>query len=352
MESTYTIVVSDTDVLSKLCGSNDSNLRLIEQHLGVPVFACGNELSVADADSVMQKRFRQIVDRITYEASKGAEPNEDMIYSILHDNFNNSFESSENNFSSLSSFKNEDFLDNSKSINQALSEIQSNSCNFSDLYIQIPGGVKRIYPKTLGQAKLVQCMRSHDMVFAIGPAGCGKTFLVVAQALNLLLSHKKRKLILTRPVVEAGESLGFLPGDLEQKINPYLRPLYDAMENLLPREILRRMDESGMIEIAPLAYMRGRTLDNCVVLLDEAQNTTVEQMKMFLTRMGDGSKVFITGDISQIDLPKRQRSGLVHAKNILSKIEEIGFLELDGEDVVRNPLVKKIIQAYEDAKEE
>ena len=135
-------------------------------------------------------------------------------------------------------------------------------------------------------------------------------------------------------------------------MDPYLRPLYDAMESLLPREILRRMDESGMIEIAPLAYMRGRTLDNCIVLLDEAQNTTVEQMKMFLTRMGDGSKVFITGDISQIDLPKRVRSGLVHAKNVLSNIEEICFLELDGEDVVRNPLVKKIIQAYEDAKEE
>ncbi|MCQ2595291.1 MAG: PhoH family protein [Treponemataceae bacterium] len=350
MESTYTIVVSDSEILSKLCGTNDSNLRLIEQHLGVPVFACGNELTVADADSVLQRRFRQIVDRIAYEVSKGAEPGADMIHSILHDNYKNNFEPNQNGFSDFS--RDDDFSDNSQTIDQALAEMQSNSCNFSDLYIQIPGGVRRIYPKTLGQAKLVQGMRSHDMVFAIGPAGCGKTFLAVAQALQLLLSRQKRKLVLTRPVVEAGESLGFLPGDLEQKINPYLRPLYDAMESLLPREILRRMDESGMIEIAPLAYMRGRTLDNCIVLLDEAQNTTVEQMKMFLTRMGDGSKVFITGDISQIDLPKRVRSGLVHAKNVLSNIEEICFLELDGEDVVRNPLVKKIIQAYEDAKEE
>ena len=190
------------------------------------------------------------------------------------------------------------------------------------------------------------------MVFCTGSAGSGKTFLAVAEALRLVLSHKKNKIIITRPVVEAGESLGFLPGDLEQKIDPYLRPLRDAMEAIVTPETVRKLSEAGIIEVAPLAYMRGRTLNNAVIILDEAQNTTCTQMKMFLTRMGDNSKVFITGDPTQIDLPKKTPSGLVHSISILYKIEDIGFMELTADDVVRNHLVKKIVRAYENEKQE
>ena len=178
------------------------------------------------------------------------------------------------------------------------------------------------------------------MVFASGPAGSGKTFLAIAESLRLLLSHKVSSIILTRPVVEAGESLGFLPGDLQDKINPYIRPLYDAMNSLLPRDTVKRLSENGIIEVAPLAYMRGRTLD-------EAQNTTVEQMKMFLTRMGENTKMFITGDRTQTDLPRKIPSGFVNALNILGNVEGVSVVELTAEDIVRNELVKKIIRAYE-----
>ena len=169
----------------------------------------------------------------------------------------------------------------------------------------------------------------------------------MASALSLVLSRTVRKLVLTRPVVEAGESLGFLPGDLEQKISPYLRPLYDAMESLVSPETVRKLEDSRMIEIAPLAYMRGRSLDNCAVILDEAQNTTKEQMKMFLTRLGEGSRAIITGDPTQVDLPTRAESGLSHAVRVLAGIPDIGIIALDNRDVVRSPLVKKIVQAYE-----
>jgi phosphate starvation-inducible PhoH-like protein len=190
-------------------------------------------------------------------------------------------------------------------------------------------------------------MRSCDISFCIGPAGTGKTFLAIAEALYLVLSRKMRKLVLTRPVVEAGASLGFLPGDMAQQINPSLRPLYDAMETLVPYEMIHRMEENHAIEIAPLAYMRGRSLNDCVVILDEAQNTTKEQMKMFLTRIGSGARAVITGDTTQIDLPRRVASGLLHAVSILSGIEGIYFACLHTGDVVRNPLIKKIIQAYD-----
>ena len=213
--------------------------------------------------------------------------------------------------------------------------------------ISVPGSIRKIYPHSQNQADYIALMRKYDLVFCSGAAGSGKTFLAVAEALRLVLTHKCSKLIISRPVVEAGESLGFLPGDMEQKINPYLRPLYDAMEYILPRDAVRRLTESGIIETAPLAYMRGRTLNNAAVILDEAQNTTSAQMKMFLTRMGKNSKVFITGDITQIDLPKKTLSGLAQALSLLGNIEGIGMIYLTAEDVVRNPLVKKIVRAYE-----
>ena len=196
----------------------------------------------------------------------------------------------------------------------------------------------------------MEAFRKSTMVFATGPAGCGKTFLAVAESLRLLLSHRVSSIILVRPIVEAGESLGFLPGDMQDKINPYLRPLYDSMSACIPAEILKKLQENGIIEAVPLAYMRGRTLNNAAVILDEAQNATCGQMKLFLTRIGENSKVFITGDVTQIDLPHRIPSGLVQALGILRNIEEISMVELDSEDVMRSPLVKKIVRAYENDK--
>lgn len=207
---------------------------------------------------------------------------------------------------------------------------------------------KMIYPKTFGQLNFFKAMKDHDMTFAIGPAGTGKTYLAVVYAVFSLKHNHVKKIILTRPAVEAGENLGFLPGDLKEKVDPYLRPLYDALYDMLGLENTNRYIEKGIIEIAPLAYMRGRTLDNAFVILDEAQNTLPSQMKMFLTRMGNDSKLVINGDITQIDLKKDQPSGLIDAKRRLSGIKEIAFAYLDESDVVRHPLVKRILTKYED----
>ena len=308
MESEYTIVVPDIDVLSCVCGTNDKNLELIEEHLGVPIYIKGNELSVENQTPEICEKFQFVVDRIIDEIHAGGKSSEDVIFTVLN---------------------------------------TEKKVNADEVVIVIPGAVRRIYPRTQHQAEYVDMLQKKDMVFALGSAGSGKTFLAVAEALRLILSHRKNKLIITRPVVEAGENLGFLPGDLEDKIDPYLRPLRDAMESILPVENVKRLFEAGIIEVAPLAYMRGRTLNNAVIILDEAQNTTVSQMKMFLTRMGENSKVFVTGDPSQIDLPKKCTSGLIHSVNILRNIEDIGFMTLTAEDVVRNNLVKKIVRAYE-----
>lgn len=204
-----------------------------------------------------------------------------------------------------------------------------------------------IKPKTINQQKLVYAIRENDLVFALGPAGTGKTYISVALAVKALKNKQVKKIIITRPAVEAGETLGFLPGDLKEKLDPYLRPIYDALFDMVPSEKLRYYMENNVIEIAPLAYMRGRTLNNAFILLDEAQNTTPSQIKMFLTRMGPNSKVIVTGDTSQIDLPKKQKSGLITSVQILRNVEGIGFVELSGKDVIRHKIVKDIIGAYE-----
>ncbi len=217
---------------------------------------------------------------------------------------------------------------------------------FSD-HLLITERGKKIRPKTIGQKKYVEALRRYDIVFGIGPAGTGKTYLAMAMAVFALKNKIVQRLVLTRPAVEAGEHLGFLPGDLHDKVDPYLRPLYDALYDLMGVETFLRNREKGIIEVAPLAYMRGRTLDDSFIILDEAQNTTSEQMKMFLTRMGFGSKAVITGDITQVDLPRGKYSGLIEVMNILGRIPDIAFIHLSDQDVVRHNLVQKIIQAYE-----
>lgn len=308
MDTEYTVVVPDVEILSGVCGTNDNNLKLIEEYLGIPVFTRGNELSVDTDDDSLREKFRFIIDRIVDELEDGSKNSADIIASVLN---------------------------------------VDKKADMNSISIVVPGAIRKVYPHTQHQAEYIQSMREKNMVFCIGSAGSGKTFLAVAEALRLLLTHKVSRIVITRPVVEAGESLGFLPGDLNDKMTPYLRPLYDSMELVLPKDSVRRLLESESVEIAPLAYMRGRTLNNSVVILDEAQNTTKEQMKMFLTRMGENSKVFVTGDETQVDLPKKVSSGLKHAVSLLEGIEEIAVNRLGAEDVVRNPLVQKIVKAYE-----
>jgi phosphate starvation-inducible PhoH-like protein len=214
------------------------------------------------------------------------------------------------------------------------------------------GSRRRIGAKTLAQRHYIDLMRKHDVVFAIGPAGTGKTYLAMAMAIAALNRHEVARVVLTRPAVEAGEKLGFLPGTMAEKVNPYLRPLYDALGDMMDFEKSTRLVERGAIEVAPLAFMRGRTLNDAFVILDEAQNTTPEQMKMFLTRLGFDSKAVVTGDITQVDLPPDKRSGLIEATSVLHGVEGIGFMSFDERDVVRHPLVQSILRAYERAREE
>ncbi len=316
MEEAFALVLEGTDSLADFCGANDANLREMEELLGSPVFCRGNEILIESSDPLHRDTFSKLVAELKRHAQEGQLPSPELV----------------------------------RTLHASLSGAAGETASLREAFIQIPGGNGRIFPKSPRQARYIQAMAAHDMNFCAGPAGTGKTYLAVAFALKEVLGRQRKKLILTRPVVEAGESLGFLPGDLIQKINPYLRPLYDSIEALIPYETFRRMEENHLIEIAPLAYMRGRSLNNCFVILDEGQNTSREQMKMFLTRIGQGSKVVITGDLSQIDLPKKTESGLSHALEILEGIDEISISRLDGDDVVRNPLIRKIIKAYDEAR--
>lgn len=308
------IIINNTDVLSFICGVNDCNLKLYEELSGAGVFLGGNEIHLDSADTQKRLLFKDVMEAIITTYSPNKVLQKDTIKTIYK------------------GLKKGDV----KKV-----ELLKESC------IEIAQGNKAVYPRNLNQALYIQNMQKYDINFAIGPAGTGKTFLAVAYALSVVLEHKMKKLVLTRPVVEAGESLGFLPGDLVQKVTPYLKPLYDSMESLLPQSVLDKMDEKKMIEIVPLAFMRGRSLNNCFIVLDEAQNTSRQQMKMFLTRIGENSKAVITGDRTQIDLADKRSSGLLHVEKLLSSIPEISFLYFNKQDIVRNPLVRKIIKAYE-----
>jgi phosphate starvation-inducible PhoH-like protein len=228
--------------------------------------------------------------------------------------------------------------------------LQDENVELSDYFLRggtRTSGKRQVLPKSVNQRRYLDAIENHDIVFGIGPAGTGKTYLAMAQAVAYLLAKRISRIILARPAVEAGEKLGFLPGDLQEKVNPYLRPLYDALYDMIDLERVERLIERGTIEVAPIAFMRGRTLNDAFVILDEAQNTTSEQMKMFLTRLGFGSKAVITGDITQIDLPTGRTSGLVEAMKVVGRVEGIAFIHFDEKDVVRHQLVQQIVKAYE-----
>lgn len=296
-----------------LFGSFDENIKLIEAQYGVKIVSRGSELKVSgDAENV-SKAVRAI-NGLLLLINKGEALSEQNVRYVL-------------------SLVNEDNEDK-------LSEM-TGDC------VCITAKGKPVKPKTLGQKKYIECIKSNTIVLGAGPAGTGKTYLAVAMAVNAFRAKEVNRIILTRPAVEAGEKLGFLPGDLQQKVDPYLRPLYDALFDMLGAESFQRYQERGSIEVAPLAYMRGRTLDDSFIILDEAQNTTREQMKMFLTRLGFNSKIVVTGDITQIDLPDGKKSGLVEAMRILKGIDDIAINVFTEKDVVRHRLVQDIIRAYE-----
>lgn len=307
----------DPNETLKLFGTEDRHLKQIEQLMEVNLITRGEKVSLK-GDSIAVKQTEELIDALLIVIRKGITITErDVIYAAN--------------------------LVKQGKINQL-------DTLFEDEITKNAQG-KPIRVKTLGQRNYLQAIKQNDLVFGIGPAGTGKTYLAVVMAVHALKNGKVKRIILTRPAVEAGESLGFLPGDLKEKVDPYLRPLYDALHDVLGSEHTLRLIERGTIEIAPLAYMRGRTLDDAFVILDEAQNTTNAQMKMFLTRLGFGSKMVITGDITQIDLPKGVSSGLIEAQQKLSSITGIGIVHLKQSDVVRHPIVQQVIQAYEGKQE-
>ncbi len=312
MSKTLTIALEDEQLLREICGANDVVTTAIQDSLGEQVYTRGNELILGSSNQQKQDIFKALVDQLIQHYKEGHKPDPQLV----------------------------------ETLHRALIEKTEEIHLLKESHITIPRSLK-VFPKNNNQADYIKGMFNFDIVFGIGPAGTGKTYLAIAHALKEILERKKKKLVLTRPVVEAGESLGFLPGDLSQKISPYLRPLYDAMDSLIPYTAINKLEENRVIEVAPLAYMRGRSLKNSYIILDEAQNTTREQMKMFLTRLGEGSRAIITGDITQIDLPGRHVSGLIHAAEILRDIEGIHFTYFTSRDVVRNPLVRKIVDAYE-----
>ncbi len=296
-----------------LYGLQDEHLKLIEAGFGVKIIARGQDLTVSGQESPVQRVSRLIEQLLETIRSGQYLRRHEVVYAIRAMESNTSADI------------NKVFLDK----------------------VEIFSKKQFVTPKTLGQKEYVDAIRNHDIVFAIGPAGTGKTYLAMAMAVNALKNQEVSRIILTRPAVEAGESLGYLPGTYEEKVSPYLRPLYDALYDMMDVDRIQKSIERGILEIAPLAYMRGRTLNDSFVILDEAQNCTPEQMKMFLTRLGFDSKTVITGDVTQSDLPQGKTSGLVQAREVLKGIKGIKFIEFSGNDVVRHELVQEIIRAYE-----
>ncbi|PTE48218.1 phosphate starvation-inducible protein PhoH [Staphylococcus epidermidis] len=308
------IQIDDINQSQALIGNNDENLKAIEAHFNVVIHARGQEIAVKGEKIEHVEKAELVLKNLLKVIELG-------------------------NTITL------------KDVEAAIKMADNNTIHhLLDLYdeeITKDAYGKTIRPKTMGQRIYINAMKRNDLVFGIGPAGTGKTFLAVVYAAKQLRKGSVKRIVLTRPAVEAGESLGFLPGDLKEKVDPYLRPLYDGLNTVLGREQTQRLIERGVIEIAPLAYMRGRTLDDAFVILDEAQNTTHAQMKMFLTRLGFGSKMVVTGDQTQIDLPKGVKSGLKEAVKKLSGVSGISIMKMDQSDVVRHPLVSKIINRYE-----
>ena len=299
--------------LVNLSGVKDENLEVLEDHFQVEISLRGDEMSIVGSQQQIEKTKKVIYSLLRLIVSGVSISRRDVIYA--------------------QKLVEKDKLD-----------------QLSELYhikIARTYNGKLIYPKTLGQKSYYYALKNNDVVFGIGPAGTGKTYLAVVFAVAALKNNEVKKIILTRPAVEAGENLGFLPGDLKEKVDPYLRPLYDALYDMLGVEQTEKLMEKGVIEIAPLAYMRGRTLEDAYVILDEAQNTTDNQMKMFLTRLGFRSKMIVTGDISQIDLPRNTTSGLIRALDILEGVKGISFIHLSAMDVVRHPVVQRIIERYD-----
>lgn len=303
----------ENDIILPVFGQFDSNIRKIEKSCGVQIVNRGDDVKVVGEERGVHKAWN-VLNSMAALARRGEEITEQNLEYFI------------------SSAEEADL--------QELEKVYDN-------LICITANGRPLKPKTMGQKKYIDLMKDNTVVFGIGPAGTGKTYLAMAMAITAFKNNEVNRIILTRPAIEAGEKLGFLPGDLQQKVDPYLRPLYDALYEIMGVENFTKNMEKGLIEVAPLAYMRGRTLDNAYIVLDEAQNTTPEQMKMFLTRIGFNSKAVITGDITQIDLPRSTKSGLRHAIEVLAEVDEISFNFFHSEDVVRHPVVARIVTAYE-----
>lgn len=312
-----TVSVQNTEQIWALFGNYDKNINTIQKHYNVAILSRGGDIKISGEPDNVNKAV-------------------DTIQTLL-DMINRGETINEQTVRYVTSMVSED-----TSANIKLKEFSSN-----DNGICITTSGKVVKAKTFGQKKYVDAIKNNTIVFGVGPAGTGKTYLAVALAVKSFKAHNVNRIILTRPAVEAGEKLGFLPGDLQDKVDPYLRPLYDGLSDMLGMESFQKFMEKGTIEVAPLAYMRGRTLENAFIILDEAQNTTPEQIKMFLTRLGNGSKMVITGDITQIDLPNKQKSGLIEALHVLKDVEDISIQKFSEKDVVRHKLVQDIIKAYE-----
>ncbi len=311
-DQSITLTLENSDEVLLLFGSRDQFLRLIRDALAVRIIARGDVVHIEGSETQVDQAER------VFQQLRGM-------------------------------LKKQGNL-TSENVRMVLAVVQQNDDRQGTQNLAVTASNRNVRPRTDGQARYVHAMRDNDLVFAIGPAGTGKSYLAVGMAINLLRQNIVKRIVLVRPAVEAGERLGFLPGDIVAKINPYLRPLLDALNDIMEPDQVKRYMENDIIEIAPLAYMRGRTLNNAVIILDEGQNTTVPQMKMFLTRMGHGSKIIVTGDITQVDLPRQTRSGLVDAVHRLRDVERIAMVYLNEHDIVRHPLVQKIVKAYEDDK--